>query len=55
MIIKLCKKDHDRIEAHNWLKDISGNYIFWDSGLAFRHGPHGRRDRFVIPTFVIFY
>ena len=40
------RADHDRIEAHNWLQDKFGNYIFWDSGLAFRHGAFGRESRY---------
>lgn len=45
MVFDFLVDDHDRIEAHNWIKDKSGSYIFWDSGLSFRHGPHGRLDK----------
>jgi len=27
------------------LKDKNGEYIFWDSGLAFRNGPGGKKER----------
>merc|ERR1712137_1224093 len=45
MIFDFLVDDHDRIEGHNWLKDSTGHYIFWDSGLAFRHGAWGKRER----------
>lgn len=45
MVFDYLVDDHDRIEAHNWLQDKFGNYIFWDSGLAFRHGAFGRESR----------
>jgi len=45
MIFDFLVDDHDRIEAHNWLKDTKGEYIFWDNGLAWRHGTSGKRER----------
>ncbi len=45
MIFDFLVGDPDRIEPHNWIKDKSGSFIFWDSGLSFRRGPHGVIDR----------
>ena len=39
------RADHDRVEEHNWLVDANGKYVFWDSGLSFRYGPMGSRER----------
>ena len=30
--------DHDREKIRNWVLDVAGNIVFWDSGLAFSHG-----------------
>jgi hypothetical protein len=34
--------DHDRNLDHNWVSDRQNNLLFWDSGLAFNHGPYAR-------------
>ena len=33
--------DHDGSGAQNYKREGEGQLLHWDSGLAFRHGPHG--------------